>query len=432
MKIIIVGGGAGGLELATYLGRKLGAKKKAEVLLIDRQPTHLWKPLLHEVAAGSLDSEVDSVSYRAHGHQNGFQFKLGEFCGLDSDRQCIQLAPLLDDEGEEILPQREEPYDQLVLAIGSVSNDFRIPGVADHCRFLDGTAQAKNFHRNLVNRFIQLNRQLKDDPAMKLRVAIVGGGATGVELTAELFNARELFNMYGLEQVTADNLDVTLIEAGPCLVPALSPRVSNAVLEEVKKLGVDVRLNTQVSSAEKGIFHTKDENKIEADILVWAAGIKVPEFITDIEGLETNRLNQILVKPTLQTTVHDNIYAIGDCAGLQLSENKWVPPRAQSAHQMASLVGKNIVKTLQNKPLDEFQYRDHGSLISLSRYTTVGVLMGNLGKGGSINLRGWLARMAYISLYRMHQVALHGWPKAILMVVADRINHIIRPRLKLH
>lgn len=432
LKIVIVGGGAGGLELATFLGHKLGRKGAADVVLIDQYHTHLWKPLLHEVAAGSLDPEVDALSYRAHAARHGFQFKLGVFCGVDRNNKTIHLQAVVDEDGEEILPRRLESYDKLVLAIGSGSNDFGVDGVRQYCQFLDGPMQAQSFHKRLVNKFIRINRELIEHPEKKLRIAIVGGGATGVELTAELFNARRLFESYGLERITAQHMEVSLLESGPRLVPALSEDMSESVLQALKKLGADVRLGVQVTRAEQGGFVTADGETIEADLMLWAAGVKVPALLADIPGLETNRINQLLVKPTLQTLADIDIYAIGDCAGLSLGENRWVPPRAQTAHQMADRVGKNLVRELQGKPQQAFQYRDHGSLISLSTYTAMGVLMGNLGRGGSFNIHGWTARMAYISLYRMHQVALHGWAKALLLVVSDEINHIIRPRLKLH
>ncbi len=432
MKIVIVGGGAGGLELATYLGNKLGRKGLAEVVLIDQNQTHLWKPLLHEVAAGSLDAEVDSLSYRAHAAAHGFVFKLGQFGGVDRENRRIALAAVCDDAGFEVLPQRSESYDQLVIAIGSGCNDFNTPGVAEYAQFLEGPRQAEKFHKQLVNHFIQLNRRLMDDPGQTLSIVIVGGGATGVELSAELFNARQLFALYGLNRVTREHLQVTLLEAGPRLVPALAEHVSEAVHAELAALGADIRLNTHVARAEKNAFITAGGETVQADMMLWAAGVKVPEFVAGIEGIETNRINQILVRSTMQSTTDDRIYAIGDCAGYDLGDGRWVPPRAQSAHQMAGLAGKNIVRGIRGKPLKEFKYRDHGSLVSLSQYTAIGVLMGNLGKGQSLNVRGWLARMVYISLYRMHQVALHGWFKASLLVVADKINHIVRPRLKLH
>ena len=177
MKIVIVGGGAGGLELATKLGKKMGLKGSAEVLLLDRNRVHLWKPLLHEVASGSLDAGIASVGYRAHAHQNGFTFKLGALCGIDRTRKMIRLEALIDDKGEVVLPQREQNYDYLVLAVGSVSNDFSVPGVTEHCIFLDSLPEALQFHKRLVNHFIRLNRELSQGKHC-LHIAIVGGGAT--------------------------------------------------------------------------------------------------------------------------------------------------------------------------------------------------------------------------------------------------------------
>jgi NADH dehydrogenase len=436
MKVVIVGGGAGGLELATSLGKKLGRKGKAEILLLDRSQVHIWKPLLHEVASGSLDAEVDAVSYRAHAHAHGFHFKLGSLCGIDRERKVIKLDALLDNEGEEILPPREESYDYLVMAIGSISNDFGIEGVAQHCTFLDGISQANAFQSKLLNHFIRLNRVLeKDEPQRKLHVLIVGGGATGVELSAELFRARQWFANYGLGQVLPEDLQVSLIEAGPRLLPALNEGISAAVHEELLKMGAQVNLSTTIVKAEKGALITKDGSRHEADLMVWAAGVKAPDFLANFDGLETNRANQLLVEPTLQVKGDDSIFALGDCAGCEITaadgQTSWVPPRAQSAHQMASLIAKNIYQIHANKPLKQFNYRDYGSLVSLSDYTAFGRLMGGI-SSGSLRVEGRIARLAYTSLYRMHQMAIHGWFKTLLMTMMDKINRFIRPRLKLH
>ncbi|MBR9912390.1 MAG: NAD(P)/FAD-dependent oxidoreductase [Gammaproteobacteria bacterium] len=436
MKIVIVGGGAGGLELATKLGKKLGRKKRAEVLLVDRDHTHIWKPLLHEVASGSLDAEIDSVSYRAHAYQNGFGFKLGTLCGIDRERKVIHLAELKDDDGSVILPQREENYDYLVLAIGSVTNDFGVPGIADNCIFLDSPSQALRFQKHLAHHFIRLNRQLSESDAERtLRVAIVGGGATGVELSAELFKAREYFAMYGLRHIKPEHFTVTLVEAGPKLLPALSERISTAVQRELTALGVNVRVATAVERAEQNSLICKGGERIEADLMVWAAGVKAADFLKDFGGLETNRANQLLVEKTLQTRADPAIFALGDCAGLLRTDKdgneRWVPPRAQSAHQMATTVAKNLLNLINDKPLQEFVYNDYGSLVSLSDYTAFGSLMGGLSRG-TLRVEGRIARMAYVSLYRMHQLAVHGWLRTLLLTLTDKINNFLRPRLKLH
>ena len=436
MKIVIVGGGAGGLELATKLGKSLGRKGKADVLLLDRNHTHIWKPLLHEVASGSLNADVDSISYRAHAHNNHFRFKLGTLCGLNRAEKSIQLAALYDEDGKEILPERSESYDLLVLAIGSVSNDFGVEGIAEHCIFLDSPRQADRFHTRLVNRFIRLNRDLREGFTDKtLNIAIVGAGATGVELSAELFKAREWFATYGLNHIKPEHLKVSLVEAGPRVLPALSDKISAAVHKELDKLGVEVRTSTIVQRAEASALVTKDDEPINADLMVWAAGVKAPEFLTQLDGLETNRANQLLVDDHLRVQGTNDVFAIGDCAGCSMKgpdgEDRWVPPRAQSAHQMASHVGDNILRLISEKPLKNFVYKDRGSLISLSHYTAVGKLMGGL-TSGSLNVEGRIARAAYVSLYRMHQLALHGWMRTMLLALTDKINLLIRPRLKLH
>ncbi|MEY0588153.1 NAD(P)/FAD-dependent oxidoreductase [Providencia manganoxydans] len=428
-KIVIVGGGAGGLELATRLGRKLGRKKRAEITLVDRNPSHLWKPLLHEVATGSLDDGVDALSYLAHARHNAFNFQLGSLKQIDRDNKKIILGELRDKNTELLVPEREIDYDILVMALGSTSNDFGTPGVKEHCIFLDNPQQAHRFHDEMLNLFLRYS--VRDNAEEKVNIAIVGAGATGVELSAELYNAVEQLTSYGFKGLDTDALNVTLVEAGERILPALPPRISSAAHQELNKLGVKVLTKTMVTSADDEGLNTKDGEKIRADLMVWAAGIKAPDFMKDIAGLETNRINQLVVKPTLQTTLDDTIFAIGDCASCAKPEGGFVPPRAQSAHQMASCCYDNILAMMKDKPLKDYVYKDHGSLVSLSRFSTVGSLMGNLMRGDMM-VEGRIARFVYISLYRMHQIALHGYIKTGLMMLVGSINRIIRPKLKLH
>ncbi|MBG5984091.1 NAD(P)/FAD-dependent oxidoreductase [Proteus vulgaris] len=431
-KIIIVGGGAGGLELATKLGNKLGRSKKAEITLVDRNNSHLWKPLLHEVATGSLDDGVDALSYLAHGYNHHFNFQLGSLTGLDREQKNITLAAIYDEDQELLVPERTLDYDILVMALGSKSNDFGTLGIKENCIFLDSPQQAHRFHNEMLNLFLKYsadaNAQAED---RKVNIAIVGGGATGVELSAELHNAVRQLNSYGLKKLAPSALNITLVEAGERILPALPVRISSAAHHELTKLGVRVMTKTMVTSADEGGLNTKEGEHIDADLMVWAAGIKAPDFMKDIAGLETNRINQLVVKPTLQTTVDESIFAIGDCASCPRKEGGFVPPRAQSAHQMASRCYSNILAMLKEKPLKDYVFTDHGSLVSLSKFSTVGSLMGNLMKGDMM-IEGRIARIVYISLYRMHQIALHGYIKTGLMMLVGSINRVIRPKLKLH
>ncbi|MDV6314760.1 NAD(P)/FAD-dependent oxidoreductase [Idiomarina sp. HP20-50] len=428
-RIVIVGGGAGGLELATKLGRKLGRKKKAKITLVDRNSTHLWKPLLHEVASGALDSRLAELDYRGQGAREGFQFLVGTLESVNKDKKSIQLAAIKDEQGDEILAPRNLQYDRLILAIGSVTADFGIPGVEEHCYFLDSLRQADEFHEQLLNEFLRVNQSLEDGQNTKLSLAIAGGGATGVELAAELVHSVSLLSIYGLSHLDKEHLEICLVEAGDRLLPALPKRLASSVEKKLKSLGVNVILGNPVKEAKKGALVLSEGDDVEADLIVWAAGVRAPDMVKDW-GLEVRKNNQIVVNDYLQSVSDSSIYAIGDCAGCKIDDERWVPPRAQSANQMAERLYKNILREYRQKDVKPFHYKDKGSLVSLSRYSAVGNLMQS--KSLSMSLEGTLARWAYASLYRMHQRALHGWWKMFLLLMVDKLNHVVKPRLKLH
>ncbi|MBL1267821.1 MAG: NAD(P)/FAD-dependent oxidoreductase [Halomonas sp.] len=428
-RIVIVGAGAGGLALATRLGRTLGKRKRAEIVLLDRNTTHVWKPLLHELATGVLNSSMDEVDLRGHSSAHFYRYQRGSLTGVDREQQTLQLAPIHDEDGQEVLPARELAYDYLVMAIGSVSNDFGTPGVAEHCHFIDSPEQAKAFQRDMINTFLRYT-----DPNLRqhtqLTIGIVGGGATGVELAAELFDASRMLNAYGVTALDNQQISVHLLEAAPRLLPGLSERVSQTVKTELESMGVTVHTNTAVKEAQAYQLLTGDDEVIKTDINVWAAGIKAPPFLAEL-GLTTNKKNQIEVKSTLQSVDDEKIFALGDCASCPMGEDSTVPPRAQAAHQQAKLLAKNLVNKLEGKPLADFRYRDHGSLVSLARYDAVGNLMRSSASRG-LFLEGWLARQAYASLYRMHQLSIHGAPKTGLAWLVDKLNRYLKPRMKLH
>jgi NADH dehydrogenase len=432
-QIVVVGGGAGGLELVRRLGAKLG-RTDFDVILLERNSTHIWKPLLHEVAAGSLDANLDEVGYRSHGHRWGYRYFYGSLEGIDRDARQVIVAPVPDEDGTELIGRHRIRYDYLVIAIGAVSNDFGTPGAKEFCLFLDDRDQADRFRQRLLNHCLRVSRTLSENPGAdaKVEIAIVGGGATGVELAAELYNAAAGLRHYGLEVFDESRLKVTLIEAGPRILPALPEKLAQAAQEELEVLGVRVLTGTAIVAVTAEAMMTKGGETIPADLKVWAAGVRAPEILKEIAGLETTRGNQLVVKPTLQTTRDARIFAIGDCCFfLPEGEQRPVPPRAQAAHQMASTAYRNILALIRNRPLEAFVYRDKGSLVSLSRYSTVGSLMGNL-IGGRMAIEGRLARMVYLSLYRLHLISIHGWIKGMALIVIGHVNRVVRPRLKLH
>jgi NADH:ubiquinone reductase (H+-translocating) len=426
-KIVIVGGGAAGLELATSLGRKLGKKGLAEVMLLDATSTHIWKPLLHEVAAGTLD-ESEQVEYLAQAYRNKFRFRLGKMEGLNRKKKEIYVSPTLSDSGEELIPKRTFSYDTLVMAIGSVSNSFGIKGVEEHCLFLDTTSQAFRFQKQLVESYIK-NHAGKDAKNKKpLSIAIVGGGATGVELSAELHHVTNLLAVYGLNE--SSNVKLTIIEASPQLLPALPGKLALATQNQLAKLEIDLKLGCRVIEVTKEGIKTLDGDMIKADLKVWAAGIKAPDWIKRLDGLATNQINQLIVDETLKTN-DDNIFAIGDCAAcVWTGKNVNVPPRAQAAHQQATTLCQSIVNRFSGGELVKYVYHDYGSLVALGKYSTVGNLMGNL--MGSVTIGGFIARVVYLSLYKMHQVAIHGYYRTALLTLSNLFRRSAHAKIKMH
>ena len=429
--IVIVGGGAGGIVLATKLGHKLGRKKRARITLIDVSLTHIWKPLLHEVAVGTLDSHKDDVIFLSHAKDHGFSFQQGRMDGLERGRRLVHLAPILDVDGREVIPRRTLTYDTLVIAVGGICNDFGTPGVKQHCMFLDNHQQADQVHRRLLNAC--LRAQLQDGPLKEgqLGVAIIGAGATGVELAAELHKATRRLVAYGLDRIDPErDIKISLIEAGPRVLPALDERLADATASELARLGVRIHAGEQVVEVTETGVCTKGGLFIPAELKVWSAGVKAHDFLKDLDGLETNRVNQLVVDETLKVTRDERIFAIGDCAACpQPGSERPVPPRAQAAYQQAQTLAKTLVRRLNGEPPVKFVYNDYGSLISLS-YSSVGNLMGNL--LGTVMVEGMLARLTYLSLYKKHQLAVHGFVWVALTTLINLLRLPTEPRLKLH
>ena len=431
--IVIIGGGAGGLELATRLGETLGRRKRARITLIDRSRTHLWKPLLHEVAAGSMDMDHHALDYLAQARWHHFGFQLGSVVALDRSGRLIKVAPTLDEEGNLLIPERDIGYDTLVVALGSRTNDFNTPGAKDFAISLDTPDEARRFHRRLINACIRANEQHDPLRPEQLNVAIIGAGATGVELAAELHKTTRELVAYGLENIDPErDVKLALIEAAPRILPVVPERVSEAATELLRGLNVNVLTGERITEVTADGVVTAGGKKIPAELTVWAAGIKAPDFLREFGGLETNRINQLVVLDTLQTTRDPDIFALGDCACCPWPGHPGcVPPRAQAAHQQATHLAKMMKRRLAGAPLRPYRYRDFGSLVSLGEYSTVGNLMGAL-LGGSIFIEGLFARLMYVSLYNLHLYALHGFAKTLFDTLARLITRRTEPRVKLH
>lgn len=424
-RIVIIGGGIAGLEVATLLGNSLGRPGKAEITLVDRDTAHVWKPMLHTIAAGTSDMHREQVAFAAHALRHGFTYWPGGLDGIHRQGGTISLAPLRRQDGRVLLGPRDLAYDVLVLAVGSRANDFGTPGVAAHCHFIDSRLQADAFNQEARALMLQCIAE-----QASMHIAIVGGGATGVELAAELVQLTESAAAYGVYDLPS-RVRLTLIESGPRLLAAFPESVSCAVEQQLRALGVELRTGTRVAAAEAGGYRLGDGSLVAAQLMVWAAGVKGHDVAAALDGLDATRNNQLVIRPTLQTLKDERIFALGDCASLTLpGGERPLPPTAQVAHQQARHLARHLPAWLEGAPMPGFRYRDFGSLVSLGRYNAFGSL-GRFGffRGGFV--RGRFAQLSHIMLYRSHQARLHGFWRGSLLWLASRIDRLASPSIRM-
>lgn len=421
---IIVGGGAGGLELAARLGRKLGRKRGVErVLLVDRSVFHIWKPTLHEVAAGTLDVHQEGLGYTILARRNHFSFTLGEMTGLDAAGRRITLGALRDSDGTVLAPERTITFNHLVLAVGSGSNFFGTPG-AETAHALESTADAERFHGRLLAAFTRASFS----ESRSLGVAIVGGGATGVELSAELIEAHRALDE-GLAPEQRFRLDITLVEAGPRILAALPEKIADQAQLALERKGVRVLTDTKVERVEDGALVTS-AGRTPAELIVWAAGVKAAAANAGF-GLAVNRLNQFVVNDRLETAA-PGVWAMGDCAAAPWKDGRDVPARASAAHQQSDYLSQVIGYRMAERRLEKpFVYRDFGSLVSLGENRGLGALMGGLG-GPNFFVEGLMAKAVYMSLHLDHHRAILGAARTGVLALARLLQRRVAGRLKLH
>jgi NADH:quinone reductase (non-electrogenic) len=423
-RIIVVGGGVAGLILATRLGHVLGRRGLARVSLIDRSWIHVWKPMLHTFAAGTWNLYEQQVQYLAHARTHHFEYIPGQLDAIDRAGRRIRLAPL-QVAGEAIAGARELEYDVLVLAFGSRANDFSTPGVVKHCHFIDSPDQADAFNARLRAQVVRSFEQ-----GGNIDIAIVGGGATGVELAAELSRMVELAAGYGEADIRR-RLRLTLLESAPRILNAFPETVSASAASQLRALGVEVRTGVKVVGADAGGYLLDGGERVPAALKVWAAGIRASGSF-DESGLQLNRAGQVVVGPNLLAKGEQWIFALGDCASLvPEGAERQLPSTAQVANQQALHLIRHLPAWLrEDKPVPSFRFRDLGALVSLSDYNAFGTL-GRFGffKGGFI--KGRFAQLSHALLYRRHQLSLHGPFRTALLWLAQRINALVQPNIRI-
>ena len=423
-KIVIVGGGAGGLELATQLGNSLGKSNKAKITLVDQKLTHIWKPLLHEIAAGTLNPHAEETNYFAHSAKHYYEFVLGSFIEIDQKSKQIVLETSQRSKLDRTQKNIRLDYDTLIIAVGSTSNDFNTEGVKQHCHFLDSRKQADVFQQDLLHLYLEAQNH---EISRTLNIAIIGAGATGIELAAELYQAKQTFFKYGLNKIHPKNVNITVIEAAHRILPALSKNIAQHTSHQLEQFGITVLTQHRVAKVDKEKVYFADGTSIDAELKVWAAGIKAPAVLEQLKDFEKDNIHRLKVYATLQTLSDPNVFAFGDCAHCQPTADEPVlGPRAQVASQQASFLVRAMKARIQGKPQPMFKFSDKGSLVSLSHNKAVGELL------GQVNVQGFLAKSMYVSLYRLHQAAIHGYTRAGILTAKDFVTRKTGPKIKLH
>jgi NADH dehydrogenase len=428
--IVIVGGGAGGLELACKLGRKLGRDR---VTLVDQSFFHIWKPSLHEVAAGTMDMHREALPYAMLAHHNNFTFIYGAFTQLDTEQRTIVVSAVDEQWGAAIVVERTLRYSQLCIAVGSTSHYFNTPGAAEHTISLNTPGDAERFRLQMLRHLTVADSHKAQDPAAGVDVIIIGGGATGVELAAELREASNRYLDYGFRRLDPlTDVRITLLEGAPRILPPLPERVATAATRLLKQRNIAVESACRVERILPGqVVDTTGRNH-PYQICVWAAGIRAPAFLATL-GLPTNASGQLLVDDRLMVEGQSNIYAFGDCAACVMADGSRVPPRAQAAHQQADYLYRSLLRQARGQaPVAQpYLYRDYGSLVSVGTRAGVGTLMGSL-RGRSWFVRGAVARMLYVSLHLLHHRAVLGWARTWGLTVARALVRRNTSLVKLH
>jgi len=430
MRIVIVGGGAGGLELACKLGRKLGPQ---QVFLVDRKLFHIWKPTLHEVAAGTIDVHQEGLSYLMLAHDNGFSFVYGPLLALDRERQQITVGEIVDDTAGQIVPERQLAFDRLVISVGSTANYFGVPGAAEHTLALDGPEDAEKFRLRMLKLLTAAELRKEREPDAGVDIVIIGGGATGVELAAELREASAVHSRYGFARLDPQrDVRISLLEGADRILAPLPEKVSASAARLLQERAVALHTKCRVVSIEPGAVHDAEGKRYAADLVVWAAGIKAPALLATL-GLPTNRGGQLEVDGNLLVKGERSIYSLGDCAACLGPDGRLVPPRAQAAHQQADYLYAALMAVSRgNAPSTApCVYKDHGSLVSIGTQTTVGNLMGNL-LGAGWFIEGLFARLMYVSLHLMHHRAVLGGVRTGVLALARFLVKRATPLVKLH
>ena len=347
-RVVILGAGFGGLTAAKALA------DFAKVTLVDRHNFQTFLPLLYQVSTAGLAADHVAHPVRGALRKTGVAFRMGSPISVDHKNKTIKL-----DSSETL------EFDHLVVALGSVTADFGVPGVYEHALGMKSVHEAITIRAEVMRRFEDLCR-FEDETIFS--IAVVGGGPTGVEM-AGAFSELVRGPLKNDQPHAAAHIEIHLIEAGPRLLPSFSESLSARTKRDLEKLGVKVHVNTAVAEIKSRVIEIKDKASIPAQVIIWAAGVQGEPTAASLNLPLIN--SRIDVEQSLQVRNYPYIWAIGDIAGIKGEDGRFLPMVAPVALQQGKFVAHQIQRVIKAQPLIPFKYRDKGSMATIGRHKAI-------------------------------------------------------------
>ena len=412
-RIVILGGGFGGLYTARHLEEQCRRRRDVEVVLVSRDNFLLMTPLLFEVCSGTLDTRLCAFPIRAFLKRT--RFVEATVTGIDLDRKVVHLAG-----GSE---SGELAYDQVVLALGGMTNRVMIPG-SEHALTFKTLADAMLLRNHIIERFERAD--VETDPELKrqqLTFVIIGGGLVGVELFGELTAfADGIVPLY--KRVNREEVRFILLQAGERIMPEMNPKLAEYGSRVLGgRSGAKIRTKVPVRSIERGKVHLQEET-IEAETVVLAAGILPNPIVTGLP-VEKDKRGHIVVDGTMRCPSRPELWAIGDCASIPSPDGKPYPNLAQHALREAKALARNIYGALNGETPKPFVFDTLGMMGSLGR----GQAFGQLLKVRVHGVLAWFMRRTYYLLQ------MPGWRRRFRIMIDWAFALLSRPdvvRINLH
>lgn len=404
---MILGGGFAGLDVARAIGRSREARGYWDTLLIDKENFFQFNPLLPAVAVGAVETRHIVYPLREMSRHRHIRFHKNKAERIDLERRTVVLHNGL-----------EEAWDTLVIAVGSTTNYFGVPGAAEFTRPFKTLADAMTLRARVVELF-EMAEQAGSDAQRRrlLSWVIIGGGVTGVEVAAEMLDMARDTLLPKYPSLQASHLSVTIVEGNDRLVPSARPEHSEYVRRFLEKRGVRLELGARVTRVEEKRVHLADGRTLEGFTLLWTAGVTPPALVREL-ALKKAKDQRVIVDEYLRAlapdgTPHEGVYVIGDCAASERPDGTLQPQLSQTAIAMGGHVGKTLVRRAKGLPAESFEFKDVGYIISLGKHSSVLELFG-------VPLSGKLAWLLWAAAYLVKMVGV----RKQIEVGIDHLTHL--------